>query len=217
MVDETPTVLVVDDDAGILQALGAALRARGLRVAVARDGKEALEVTARERPAAVILDLGLPDIDGVEVCRRLREWTNVPVIVREKDVTAVAEARIRVDVDVMVATADRSRLSQNYFVRDRRSWSRSRKNLSLEKARGSHRISRCRVGSWFTCRRSSISASRERSSRRTNVADFARLSSGSVRTRIFRRVDSSSAPLVSGSRKKIYDRTHDTSCEPGRM
>ena len=74
-------VLVVDDEPAILRALSAALRARGHAVAVAATGAEALTEVATRGPAVVILDLGLPDIDGVEVCRQLRRWTDTPVIV----------------------------------------------------------------------------------------------------------------------------------------
>jgi two-component system KDP operon response regulator KdpE len=75
------TVLVVDDEAAILRVLGVALRARGYVVWDAATAAEALEVAARQSPDVVILDLGLPDLDGIDVCRRLREWSSVPVIV----------------------------------------------------------------------------------------------------------------------------------------
>jgi two-component system KDP operon response regulator KdpE len=74
-------VLIVDDEPPITRALSAALAARGYKAAVALDGREALEQAAISDPAAIILDLGLPDIDGIDVLRRLREWSNVPVIV----------------------------------------------------------------------------------------------------------------------------------------
>ena len=74
-------VLVVDDEPAILRALSAALKARNHLVAVASTGAEALAEVATRRPAVVILDLGLPDIDGIEVCRQLRQWTDTPVIV----------------------------------------------------------------------------------------------------------------------------------------
>ena len=74
-------VLVVDDEPAILRALSAALLARGHAVAVAATGAEALTEVATRRPAVVILDLGLPDIDGIEVFRQLRRWTDTPVIV----------------------------------------------------------------------------------------------------------------------------------------
>lgn len=74
-------VLVVDDEHAIVRALSAALTARGYRVEVARDGHEALERAATTAPDLIVLDLGLPDIDGIEVVRRLREWSDVPVVV----------------------------------------------------------------------------------------------------------------------------------------
>ena len=76
-----PLVLVVDDEVTIVRALSAALEARDLRVAVAATGAEAIREVATREPAVVILDLGLPDIDGVEVCRQLRQWTDTPIIV----------------------------------------------------------------------------------------------------------------------------------------
>jgi two-component system KDP operon response regulator KdpE len=74
-------VLVVDDEPQILRGLGTNLRARGYEVETAGDGEQALEVAARERPDVVILDLGLPGIDGVDVIRGLRAWTQIPIIV----------------------------------------------------------------------------------------------------------------------------------------
>jgi two-component system KDP operon response regulator KdpE len=74
-------VLVVDDEPPITRALSAALAARGYRADVATTGQQALDQTALRDPAAVILDLGLPDLDGIEVLRRIRSWSNVPVIV----------------------------------------------------------------------------------------------------------------------------------------
>ena len=64
-------VLVVDDEPQIVRALSINLRARHYEVTTAASGVEALAVAARHRPDVVILDLGLPDLDGVEVCRRL--------------------------------------------------------------------------------------------------------------------------------------------------
>ncbi len=78
---EALLVLVVDDEPPITRALSAALTARGYRTQVAATGQRALDATAVSDPAAVILDLGLPDIDGLEVLRRLRHWSEVPVIV----------------------------------------------------------------------------------------------------------------------------------------
>ena len=74
-------VLVVDDERAIRRYLHAALNAQGYTVYEASCGKEALNVTVADRPDLIILDLGLPDLDGVEVTRQLREWTNIPIII----------------------------------------------------------------------------------------------------------------------------------------
>lgn len=78
---EGPRVLVVDDERPIVRALSINLQALGYRVEAAYTGEEALRVAIDQRPDAVILDLGLPGIDGVEVIRGLRGWTNVPILV----------------------------------------------------------------------------------------------------------------------------------------
>lgn len=74
-------VLVVDDEPGMVRALTAALQARHLHVAVATTGAESLAQLTARTPAVVILDLGLPDMDGIDVCRRMRLWTDTPIIV----------------------------------------------------------------------------------------------------------------------------------------
>jgi CheY-like chemotaxis protein len=74
-------VLVVDDEPQILRALRINLRVRDYEVHVAANGAEALEVAGRYPPDLVILDLGLPDLDGVEVIQGLRGWTKAPIIV----------------------------------------------------------------------------------------------------------------------------------------
>ena len=74
-------VLVVDDEPQILRALRINLRVRGYDVDTAASGKQALETAARHPPDLVILDLGLPDLDGVEVIQGLRGWTKAPIIV----------------------------------------------------------------------------------------------------------------------------------------
>ncbi len=76
-----PRVLVVDDEKAIQRFLKNALSSAEFSVHVVGSGKEALTSAVAIRPDLVILDLGLPDMDGVEVLRRLREWTKVPVIV----------------------------------------------------------------------------------------------------------------------------------------
>ncbi|MDQ6797502.1 MAG: response regulator transcription factor [Actinomycetota bacterium] len=79
------TVLVVDDEPAILRAVRAGLVARGYRVRTAIDGQGAIDTVALEAPDLVVLDLGLPDIDGVEVCRRIRGWSDVPIVVLSAD------------------------------------------------------------------------------------------------------------------------------------
>ncbi|WP_433893258.1 response regulator [Streptomyces sp. CA-111067] len=74
-------VLVVDDEPQLVRALAINLRARGYEVETAHDGATALRTAAARHPDVVVLDLGLPDMDGVEVIRGLRGWTRVPVIV----------------------------------------------------------------------------------------------------------------------------------------
>jgi len=74
-------VLVVDDERAIRRYLHAALQAQGFAVYEASGGKDALEMSIANRPDLIILDLGLPDIDGVEVTRQLREWSQIPIII----------------------------------------------------------------------------------------------------------------------------------------
>jgi two-component system KDP operon response regulator KdpE len=74
-------VLVIDDEVAILRVLGTGLRARGYEVDTALDGAAGLATATRVTPDVIVLDLGLPDLDGVEVCRRLRTWTDVPIVV----------------------------------------------------------------------------------------------------------------------------------------
>jgi two-component system KDP operon response regulator KdpE len=86
-------VLVVDDEPAIRRFLRAALSAHGYAIFEAGDGQSALSAVAAERPDLVILDLGLPDLDGIEVTRLLREWTRIPILilsVRGQDADKIA-------------------------------------------------------------------------------------------------------------------------------
>jgi two-component system KDP operon response regulator KdpE len=74
-------ILVIDDEPQILRALRTILTEKKFKVTVANRGEEGLTLAATNPPDIVILDLGLPDIDGIEVCARLREWTQIPIIV----------------------------------------------------------------------------------------------------------------------------------------
>ncbi|TDL41139.1 response regulator [Arthrobacter nitrophenolicus] len=75
------TVLIVDDEVQILRALQINLTARGYSTVTALTGNDALERAAQHPVDVIILDLGLPDLDGVEVIRRLRRWNDVPIVV----------------------------------------------------------------------------------------------------------------------------------------
>jgi two-component system KDP operon response regulator KdpE len=90
-------VLVVDDEAPILRALTANLRARGYQPDAAATGEDALVLASKHHPDAVVLDLGLPGMSGIEVIRGLRGWTRVPIIVlsargAERDKVAALDA-----------------------------------------------------------------------------------------------------------------------------
>lgn len=74
-------ILVVDDDRSLLRVLSIGLGARGHEVVTARTAADGITQASLTAPDVVILDLGLPDTDGIEVCRRLREWTQAPIIV----------------------------------------------------------------------------------------------------------------------------------------
>jgi DNA-binding response OmpR family regulator len=87
-VTSTPLVLVVEDEAPIADLVRGYLERDGLRVRVTGDGRAALDAVARDRPAAVLLDVGLPGLDGTEVCRRMRQagdWTPVLFVTARDD------------------------------------------------------------------------------------------------------------------------------------
>ena len=81
MSDAGQRVLVVDDENSIRRYLRAALSAQGFTVYEAANGEEAVNAVLNNRPDIIILDLGLPDFDGIEVTRRLREWSKTPIII----------------------------------------------------------------------------------------------------------------------------------------
>ncbi|MEV6635812.1 response regulator [Actinoplanes sp. NPDC051470] len=93
-------ILVVDDDDQLRRALRINLNARGYQVATAADGRTALETASTSPPDLVIVDLGLPDLDGVEVVRGLRGWTTTPIIVLSaRDAQAVKVAALDAGAD----------------------------------------------------------------------------------------------------------------------
>jgi two-component system, OmpR family, KDP operon response regulator KdpE len=93
MSEQGVRVLVVDDEPAIRRFLQASLSSHGFQVFEAATGEDALTAIAAQRPDLLILDLGLPDIEGIEVTRRLREWSKIPIIilsVREHESEKVA-------------------------------------------------------------------------------------------------------------------------------
>lgn len=97
MVNDKTTILVIEDEEPLTRFLRATLRSQDYRVIDAATGEAGLRCAASERPDLILLDLGLPDVDGIEVTRRLREWTATPVIVvsargHERDKVAALDA-----------------------------------------------------------------------------------------------------------------------------
>jgi two-component system KDP operon response regulator KdpE len=80
-VTRTPRILLVDDEVSIQRAVTPLLRSRGYEVDGAGSGRDALRIAAEHPPDLIVLDLGLPDIEGSEVCRRIREKSSVPIII----------------------------------------------------------------------------------------------------------------------------------------
>jgi len=88
-----PLVLIIDDEVQIRRLLRVCLEANGYRVAEAASGQDGINQAAQRPPDMVLLDLGLPDLDGVSVLKRLREWSKVPVVVlsvREREEDKIA-------------------------------------------------------------------------------------------------------------------------------
>jgi two-component system KDP operon response regulator KdpE len=97
MSGEGAHILIVDDERQIRRMLHTSLAGHGYQVSEAASGEEGLLAVADQRPDIILLDLGLPDLDGVEVTRRLREWTEIPIIVlsvreREQDKVMALDA-----------------------------------------------------------------------------------------------------------------------------
>jgi two-component system KDP operon response regulator KdpE len=88
----TAHILVIDDDVSIRRLLRSSLTERGYRVSVAASGEEGLDIAAGDPAAAVILDLDLPDANGLEICHQLRSWSDAPIFVlsaRDRDMEKV--------------------------------------------------------------------------------------------------------------------------------
>jgi two-component system KDP operon response regulator KdpE len=86
-------ILVVDDDAALQRALSIALGSRGNEILAARAGEQGVVQAALAQPDVVVLDLGLPDLPGIEVCRRIRAFSSVPIVV----LSAAGDERAKVE------------------------------------------------------------------------------------------------------------------------
>ena len=80
-----PKILIIDDDPDLLNVCTVGLVALGHQVRTAETGNEGLAESATRAPDVIVLDLGLPDLDGLEVCKRIRSWSSVPIIVLSAD------------------------------------------------------------------------------------------------------------------------------------
>ena len=99
-----PTILIVDDEAPFVRVLRPSLIAAGYDVAVAHSGRDALALIAQASPDVILLDLGLPDMDGKDVITALRNWTQVPIIVlsaRQNEAERIAALDLGADDYVM--------------------------------------------------------------------------------------------------------------------
>src|SRR2546421_9713691 len=97
---QTQTVLVVEDEASIASFVAAYLKNAGYTVRTTASGAEALKLVESEKPALVVLDLMLPDIDGVEVCKRITQSTDLPVLMltaRDEDVDKIIGLEVGAD------------------------------------------------------------------------------------------------------------------------
>jgi two-component system KDP operon response regulator KdpE len=94
--DKDPLILLIDDESQILRALKTILAANHFRIISAINGEQGLALAAAQAPSVIILDLALPDMDGIQVCEQIREWSTVPIIVlsvrdSEKDKVAALD------------------------------------------------------------------------------------------------------------------------------
>jgi two-component system KDP operon response regulator KdpE len=78
-------ILIIDDDPGLLSVCSVGLEALGHQLRTAKTGNEGLSEAAIRPPDVIVLDLGLPDLDGLEICKRIRAWSQVPIIVLSAD------------------------------------------------------------------------------------------------------------------------------------
>ncbi|HTP13777.1 MAG TPA: response regulator, partial [Bacteroidota bacterium] len=92
-----PVILVIDDEQQIQRLLELTLQSNGFAVRIAGTGNDGTSMAATERPELIVLDLGLPDLDGLQVLRKIREWSSVPVLIlsvrsAESDIVSCLDA-----------------------------------------------------------------------------------------------------------------------------
>jgi two-component system, OmpR family, alkaline phosphatase synthesis response regulator PhoP len=100
MASQGQTVLVVEDETSIASFVALYLKNAGYRIQTAGTGREALERVAAEKPSLIVLDLMLPDVDGLEVCRRIRRTSDVPILMltaRDEDVDKIIGLEVGAD------------------------------------------------------------------------------------------------------------------------
>ena len=100
MASQGQTVLVVEDETSIASYVALYLKNAGYRIQTAGTGREALERAAAEKPSLIVLDLMLPDVDGLEVCRRIRQTSDVPILMltaRDEDVDKIIGLEVGAD------------------------------------------------------------------------------------------------------------------------
>ena len=99
---DKPLLLVVEDDAAVRKLITMTLELQGYAFAAAETGKRALELAVQEQPDILLLDLGLPDLDGRDIILRLREWSDMPILV----ISARSDDKDKIAVYVTCATID---------------------------------------------------------------------------------------------------------------
>ena len=95
-----PTILVVEDESSIASFVALYLKNAGYTVRTASNGNDALTLAASEQPALIVLDLMLPDLDGIEVCKRIRQDSDVPILMltaRDEDVDKIIGLEVGAD------------------------------------------------------------------------------------------------------------------------
>ena len=100
MTETPPLILVVEDEPEIRRFLRVSLTSNGYQLLEATKGEEALQLVAEKNPQLIILDLGLPDLDGTEVARKIREWSQVPIIIlsaRNQEIDKVTALELGAD------------------------------------------------------------------------------------------------------------------------